>query len=200
MKEAIEHLRHNDPILSEIIDRVGDYGIQFREPGFPTLVRSIVYQQLSGRVAAVIFGRLEKAAGGEITPAKILKMRPARMRALGLSKQKTLYIRDLARHTRDGQLVFEDLPALDDLAVIERLTQVKGIGVWTAHMFLIFALRRTDILPTGDLGVRSAMRKAYGLDELPAPAEMEALARKWRPYCSVASWYLWRSLEGEAAL
>jgi DNA-3-methyladenine glycosylase II len=200
MKEAIEHLRRNDPILSEIIRRIGDYGIQFREPGFETLVRSIVYQQLSGRVASVIFGRLAKAAGGRLTPENILKLRPARMRALGLSKQKTLYIRDLARHTRDGKLVFEELAALEDSLVIERLTQVKGIGVWTAHMFLIFALRRTDVLPTGDLGVRNAMKKAYAMAEPPTPAEMEALAERWRPYCSVASWYLWRSLEGDAAL
>jgi 3-methyladenine DNA glycosylase/8-oxoguanine DNA glycosylase len=200
MKEAIEHLSQNDPILSEIIDRVGDYGIQFREPGFDTLVRSIVYQQLSGRVASVIFARLAKAAGGNLTPENILKLRPARMRALGLSKQKTLYIRDLARHTRDGKLVFEELAALADELVIERLTQVKGIGVWTAHMFLIFALRRTDILPTGDLGIRNAMKKAYAMAEPPTPAEMEAMAKRWRPYCSVASWYLWRSLEGDAAL
>ena len=200
MKEAIQHLRRNDPILSEIIDRVGDYGIQFREPGFETLVRSIVYQQLSGSVASVIFGRLVKAAGEPLTPANILKLRPARMRALGLSKQKTIYIRDLARHTRDGRVVFEDLGSLDDSVIIERLTQVKGIGVWTVHMFLIFALRRTDVLPTGDLGIRNAMRKAYGLTEAPKPAEMENLAKAWRPYCSVASWYLWRSLEGEAAL
>jgi DNA-3-methyladenine glycosylase II len=122
------------------------------------------------------------------------------MRALGLSKQKTLYIRDLARHTRDGKLVFEELAALADELVIERLTQVKGIGVWTAHMFLIFALRRTDILPTGDLGIRNAMKKAYAMAEPPTPAEMEAMAKRWRPYCSVASWYLWRSLEGDAAL
>jgi len=200
MKEAIEHLRRNDPILSEIIRRIGDYGIQFREPGFETLVTSIVYQQLSGRVASVIFGRLAKAAGGRLTPENILKLRPARMRALGLSKQKTLYIRDLARHSRDGKLVFEELAALEDSLVIERLTQVKGIGVWTAHMFLIFALRRTDVLPTGDLGIRNAMRKAYAMAEPPTPAEMEALAERWRPYCSVASWYLWRSLEGDAAL
>ena len=200
MKEAIEHLRRNDPILSEIIRRVGDYGIQFREPGFDTLVRSIVYQQLSGRVASVIFGRLAKAAGDPLTPENILKLRPARMRALGLSKQKTLYIRDLARHTRDGKLVFEELAALQDSLVIERLTQVKGIGVWTAHMFLIFALRRTDVLPTGDLGIRNAMRKAYAMAEPPSPAEMETMAKRWRPYCSVASWYLWRSLEGDAAL
>jgi DNA-3-methyladenine glycosylase II len=200
MKKAIEHLRQNDPILSEIIRRVGDYGIQFREPGFETLVRSIVYQQLSGRVASVIFGRLAKAAGGRLTPDNILKLRPARMRALGLSKQKTLYIRDLARHTRDGKLVFEELAALEDSLVIERLTQVKGIGVWTAHMFLIFALRRTDVLPTGDLGIRNAMKKAYAMAEPPTPAEMETLAQRWRPYCSVASWYLWRSLEGDANL
>jgi DNA-3-methyladenine glycosylase II len=198
MKEAIQHLRRSDPVLSEIIDRVGDYRIQFRQPDFDSLVRSIVYQQLSGRVASVIFGRLAKAAGGSLTPAAILKLRPARMRSLGLSKQKTAYIRDLARHTRDGRVVFEELAALDDNTVIERLTQVKGIGVWTAHMFLIFALRRTDVLPTGDLGVRNAMRKAYGMAEAPTPAEMEAVALRWRPYCSVASWYLWRSLETDA--
>lgn len=200
MKEAIQHLRRHDPILSQIIDRVGDYGIQFREPVFETLVRSIVYQQLSGRVASVIFGRLEKATGSPLTPASILKLRPSRMRSLGLSKQKTEYIRDLARHTRDGKVVFEDLAALEDGVIIERLTQVKGIGVWTVHMFLIFALKRTDVLPTGDLGIRNAMKKAYKLAEPPTPAEMEKLAQRWRPYCSVASWYLWRSLEGEAAL
>jgi len=200
MKEAIQHLHQNDPVLSEIIHRVGDYGIQFRDPGFETLVKSIVYQQLSGRVASVIFARLVKAAGGPLTHENILKMRPARMRAIGLSKQKTVYIRDLARLTRDGRVVFEELAALDDAAVIERLTQVKGIGVWTVHMFLIFALRRADVLPTGDLGIRNAMRKAYGMTELPTPTEMETLAKRWRPYCSVASWYLWRSLETDANL
>ena len=200
MKEAIQHLRSKDPVLSEIIDRVGDYGIQFRDPDFETLVKSIVYQQLSGRVASVIFGRLAKAVGGKMTPEKILKLRPARMRSLGLSTQKTAYIRDLARHTRDGRLVFQELAALEDAAVIERLTQVKGIGVWTAHMFLMFALRRTDVLPTGDLGIRNAIRKAYGMAEPPSPAEIEAVAVCWRPYCTVASWYLWRSLETDANL
>lgn len=200
MKDAIEHLRRSDPILSEIIGRVGDYGIQFREPDFETLVKSIVYQQLSGRVAGVIFGRLTAAAGGRLTPANILKLRPSRMRTLGLSTQKTAYIRDLARQTRDELLVFEELLDLPDAAVIERVTKVKGIGVWTAHMFLIFALRRHDILPTGDLGIRNAIRRAYGLAELPTPAEMERMAERWRPYCSVASWYLWRSLEGDANL
>src|SRR5207247_5559005 len=121
-----------------------------------------------------------------------------RMRTLGLSGQKTAYIRDLARHTRDGRVVFGELTELSDAEVIERLTQVKGIGVWTVHMFLIFALRRTDVLPIGDLGIRNAIRKAYGFEELPGPAEMEELAVRWRPYCTVASWYLWRSLEPNA--
>ena len=110
MQEAIHHLRRSDPILSEIIDRVGEYGMQFREPDFESLVRSIVYQQLSGRVASVIFGRLSKATGDNLTPQNILKLRPSRMRTLGLSTQKTAYIRDLARHTRDGTVVFEELP------------------------------------------------------------------------------------------
>lgn len=200
MKEAIQHLKRRDPVLSGIIDRVGDYGIEFRDPDFETLVKSIVYQQLSGRVAHVIFGRVVKAAGGKLTPENILKLRPSRMRALGLSGQKTAYIRDLARHTRDGRVNFAELLDLPDEAVIERLTEVKGIGVWTAHMFLIFALRRTDVLPLGDLGIRAAIRKAYGFAELPEPAEMETLAARWRPYCTVASWYLWRSLEPNANL
>lgn len=200
MKRAISHLRKSDPVLAEIIGRVGEYRLQFREPNFETLVRSIVYQQLSGRVASVILGRLVDAVGGEVTPANILKLRPARMRKLGLSGQKTAYIRDLARHTRDGAIVFEELPALPDAEVIERLTKVKGIGVWTVHMFLMFALRRVDVLPTGDLGIRNAIRKAYNLPEMPAPKDVEAMAERWRPYCTVASWYLWRSLEGDANL
>ena len=200
MQQAIEHLKRSDPILSAIIDRVGEYRIQFREPGFETLVKSIVYQQLSGRVAAVIFGRLLTAAGPKMTPESVLKLRPTRMRKLGLSTQKTAYIRDLARHTRDGHVIFEELHGLSDQAVIEQLTQVKGIGVWTVHMFLIFALQRTDILPTGDLGIRNAIRKAYGMSELPSSAEMEAIAACWRPFCTVASWYLWRSLEPNANL
>jgi DNA-3-methyladenine glycosylase II len=122
------------------------------------------------------------------------------MRALGLSTQKTAYIRDLARHVRDGDIVFEDLAEMSDDAIIERLTQVKGIGVWTVHMFLMFALRRPNVLPTGDLGIRNAIRKAYGMEEIPKPADIEALAASWHPYCSVASWYLWRSLEPNANL
>jgi DNA-3-methyladenine glycosylase II len=188
MRKAILHLKKADPVLGLIIERVGAYRIEYREPDFQTLVRSIVYQQLSGKVAKVIFNRLaELLPDAKITPA-------------GLSKQKTAYIRDLARKTVQGKVRFEALRELADHEVIEHLTQVKGIGVWTAHMFLIFALRRLDVLPTGDLGVRSAIRKVYGLEELPHPKQVEELAASWRPYCSVASWYLWRSLDNQAAL
>jgi DNA-3-methyladenine glycosylase II len=200
MHHAIAHLQRQDPVLAGIIDRVGDYRIEFRDPDFETLVKSIVFQQLSGRVAGVIFGRLAAAVGGKLTPAGVLKLRPSRMRTLGLSSQKIAYIRDLARHIRDGALVFEELAGLPDAAVIERLTQVKGIGVWTVHMFLIFALRRTDVLPTGDLGIRNAIRKAYGLEEVPTPSQVEIMAERWHPFCTVASWYLWRSLEPNANL
>lgn len=201
MQEAIHHLKTSDPVLARIIERVGEYRMEFREPGFETLARAIVFQQLTGRVARVIFERLMRAAGGPpLTPEKVLKLRPARMRTLGLSPQKTAYVRDLARHTRDGRLDFSRIPRLPDEEVVRELTQVKGIGVWTAHMFLIFALRRGDVLPTGDLGIRAAMRKAYGMAELPRATEMEEIARAWRPWCSVASWYLWRSLDGQVEL
>jgi len=199
-RAAILHLKRQDPVLAAIIDRVGDYRIEFRDPDFETLAKSIVFQQLSGRVANVIFGRLVEAVGGKLTPAGVLKLRPSRMRTLGLSGQKVAYIRDLARHARDGRLVFEHLADLPDGAVIETLTQVKGIGVWTVHMFLIFALRRLNVLPTGDLGIRNAIRKAYNLNQAPSPSEVEAMAGRWHPYCTVASWYLWRSLEPNANL
>jgi DNA-3-methyladenine glycosylase II len=201
MRKAILHLKKSDPVLASLIGRVGAYKMQYRDPSFETLVRSIVYQQLSGRVAKVIFDRLAAAVpGGKLTPAAILKLTPARMRKCGLSKQKTAYIRDLARKTARGKVNFDALRTLPDEAVIECLTEVKGIGVWTAHMFLMFALERPDVLPTGDLGIRSAIRKAYGLADLPHPKKIEELAVSWRPYCSVASWYLWRSLENPAEL
>ena len=196
MRKALHHLKTADPVLGTIIDRVGPYKMQYRDPNFHTLVRSIVYQQLSGKAALTIFNRLIAAAKADpLTPESILKLRPARMRALGLSKQKLTYIRELARMTRDGLVRFDQVTSLEDAAIIEHFTKVKGIGVWTAQMFLIFALRRLDVLPTGDLGVRAAIKRAYNLAELPTPAEMEKIAASWRPYCSVASWYLWRSLE-----
>jgi DNA-3-methyladenine glycosylase II len=201
MRQAIRHLQAADPVIGGIIARVGPYRIEFRDPAFETLVKAIVSQQLSGRVAQVIFGRLVDAVpDGRLTPEGLLALRPVKMRKLGLSKQKTAYIRDLARQTRDGVVDFAELLALPDAEVIERLTRVKGVGVWTAHMFLIFALRRTNVLPIGDLGIRAAIRKAYGLAELPTPSEMEVLGQRWHPYCTVAAWYLWRSLEPNANL
>jgi DNA-3-methyladenine glycosylase II len=201
MKRATNHLKKADPVLAAIIERVGPYRIEYREPIFQTLVRSIVYQQLNGKAALTIFNRLAAAAKADpLTPESILRLRPARMRALGLSKQKLTYIRELARFTKSGEINFDLYPALKDEHVIEQLTRVKGIGVWTAHMFLIFALRRHDVLPTGDFGVRAAMKKAYNLPAMPTPAEMERIAAAWRPYCSVASWYLWRSLENQGAM
>jgi DNA-3-methyladenine glycosylase II len=191
----LAHLRSADPILAGIIERVGAYAMQYHEPTFRALVRSIVFQQLHGKAARAIFDRLQNKAGGEITPESILKLRPAQMRALGLSKQKLTYIRDLARKTRDGVVEFKRLPEMTDEEVIAELVQVKGIGEWTAHMFLMFALRRPNILPTGDYGVRAAMRKAYGMKAMPKPRTMQRIARCWHPYCSVASWYMWRSLD-----
>ena len=204
MRAALKHLK-KDPVLAGILKQVGPCTIQYRDPTFDTLVRSIVYQQLSGRVASVIFGRLLEAVRSsgddeELTPAGIMKLRIPPMRKLGLSGQKTLYIRELAKHTRKGNIVFESLANLPDADVIAHLTQVKGIGVWTAQMFLMFALRREDVLPVADLGIRSAMKKAWNLPALPKPPEMEQLAASWQPWRSIACWYLWRYLDGPAAL
>jgi DNA-3-methyladenine glycosylase II len=196
MKKAIAHLKKSDTVLAAIIERAGAYKIHYREPDFETLVRSITNQQLNGTAAATIFARLHAAAKADpLTPESILKLRPARMRSVGLSGQKTKYIRELARMTRDGEVNFEQCATLENEAVVEHLTRVKGVGVWTVHMFLMFALRRHDVLPTGDFGIRMAMKKAYGLEDLPKPDEMEKIAAPWRPYSSVACWYLWRSLE-----
>jgi DNA-3-methyladenine glycosylase II len=201
MRKAIQHLTAADPVMAAIIEKAGAYRIAYREPVFQTLVRSIVYQQLSGKAALTIFNRLAKAAKADpMTPEAILKLRPQRMRTLGLSQQKTNYIRELARLTRDGEIQFESLPEMEDAAIIETLTRVKGVGVWTVQMFLIFALRRPNVLPVGDLGVRAAVKKAYALSDLPKPAEMERIAAAWHPYCSVAAWYLWRSLDNQGAM
>jgi DNA-3-methyladenine glycosylase II len=200
MRIALRHLRTADPVIGELIGQIGPYKIEYLEPRFDTLAKAIVYQQLSGKAAHTIYTRLSDALDAEVTPENVLKLPPARMRKLGLSKQKIAYIRDLAAHTRDGVVDFAALPRLDDDAVVETLTRVKGIGVWTAHMFLIFALRRPDVLPVGDLGIRAAVRKGYALDEMPTPGEIEERGRCWRPYATVASWYLWRSLESKAGM
>ena len=201
MRKAIAHLRKADPVLASIIKQVGPYRMEYRDPEFGSLVRSIAYQQLSTKVAGVILGRLLDALPGrELTPASILALTCEEMRAFGLSGAKTKYIRDLAERTLAGHVIFDNLISRSDDEVIEHLTQVKGIGVWTAHMFLIFALQRPNILPTGDLGVRAAIKKAYGLEALPTPLEVSEIAANWHPYCSVASWYLWRSLDGSAQI
>jgi DNA-3-methyladenine glycosylase II len=201
MRKAINHLKKADPVMAAIIAKAGPYRVGYRDPVFQTLVRSIVYQQLNGKAALTIFNRLAEAAKvNPMTPESILKLRPQKMRAVGLSKQKSLYIREVARLTRDGEMQFERLPEMEDAAIIETLTRVKGVGVWTVQMFLMFALQRPNVLPVGDLAVRAAMKKAYGLADLPKPAEMERIAEAWHPYCSVASWYLWRSLENPGAM
>lgn len=187
--------------MKAIIRRVGPFAMEYRDPTFDALVRSIIFQQVSGAVGRVFVNRLRAAMpDGIITPDAILALTPESMRRMGLSTAKTLYIRELARHTVEGSVVFETLGGATDEEVIAALTQVKGIGVWTAQMFLMFALRRLDVLPVGDLGVRKAMQIEYGLPELPKPGQMLELAAPWRPYCSVASWYLWRSLDGIAEL
>jgi DNA-3-methyladenine glycosylase II len=201
MRKAINHLKKADPVLAAIIQKAGPYRATYMEPVFQTLVRSIVYQQLSGKAAMTIFKRLAEAAKvTPLTPEAILKMRPQRMRTLGLSKQKTVYIRELAKLTRDGNIQFERLPEMEDAAIIETLTRVKGVGVWTVQMFLMFALQRPNVMPVGDLGVRVAMKKDYGLAELPKPQEMESIAAAWHPFSSIASWYMWRSLENQGTV
>ena len=195
MKHILQHLS-KDAVMAEIIERVGPFAMSYRDPTFEALVRSIVSQQLSTKVAAVIYNRLAKAVrGGAMTPESILRLRTTTMRKVGLSGQKVDYIQSLARHAVDGSLPFESLIEMDDEAVIARLTQVKGVGVWTAHMFLMFGLRRPDILAVGDLGIRQAIQRAYTLPKMPKPAEVERIAANWRPHRSVACWYLWRSLE-----
>ncbi len=173
--------------------------MSYRKPEFSTLVRSIVYQQVSGKAAATIYARLARTAG-RVSPTSILRLSGQDLRAAGLSGQKASYIRDLAEKTHRRELRFRTLDNLADGDVISELTTVRGVGVWTAQMYLIFALRRPDVLPTADLGIRVAMRNAYNLEDLPTPDQMTSLAAPWRPWCSVACWYLWRSLDGPAAL
>lgn len=200
-RAAIAHLAQADAVMAEIVARVGPFRMAYREPDFETLVRSVVYQQISGKAAMAIFGRLQAACGnGRLCPDGVLTLSRDALRGLGLSSQKARYVWDLAEKTRDKTLDFSRLPGLPDDAVIAILTQVTGVGRWTAQMFLMFALRRPDVLPVADLGVRAAMQRAYRLRRPPTPERMQRIARPWHPYASVASWYLWRSLENFAAL
>lgn len=195
MKRALDHLKKSDAILASIIARVGPCKMTYREPTFEMLARAIVFQQLSTKAARTIYGRLEEAAGGALTPQAIQNLSVGEMRRAGLSRQKLGYIRDLAEHAISGKVDFARLPEMSDEEVIAALTDIKGIGVWTAHMFLLFSLRRPNILPVGDLGVRMAIQRFYRKRKLPTPKQIEQVAKTWHPYCSYAAWYLWRSLE-----
>ncbi len=199
MEHAVRHLKNADPVLAELIERVGPCNLTYREPTFDTMLRSIVFQQLSGKAARTIYDRVVAACGGKVSPEHILKLRAPTLRKAGLSKQKISYLRDLAKRTASGEIEFHRLHQMSDEEVIEHLTRVKGIGVWSAHMFLLFALKREDVLPVGDLGVRAAIRRLYRKRTLPSPKQIEKLATAWRPYCSIATWYLWRSFDTPVA-
>ena len=220
MRKAVLHLKKSDPLMRAIIERVGPCRMEFGEPTFHSLAEAIVYQQLNGKAAATIFKRFTTLTGDPVTPQGILKLSAEQLRAVGLSKQKSSYLFDMAERASRGDLDFSKLAEMTDDEVIEHLTQVKGVGVWTAHMFLMFTLRRPDVLPTGDFGIRMAMHKYY-LDRaakrkngggktktkkavtktpkvkitLPTPDQMQKIAKRWEPYRSIACWYLWRSLE-----
>ena len=195
MRNAVIHLKKCDPVLRNIIERVGPCRMEYGLPEFNSLAEAIVYQQLNGKAAASIFDRFAALAGDPLTPEGILKLSDKQLRSVGLSKQKSSYLKDLAAKTGAGLLDFSRIHELADEEVIHHLTQVKGVGVWTAHMFLIFSLRRPDVLPTGDYGVQVAMKKHYKKRKLPKPKDMEKIAKAWAPYRSVACWYMWRSLD-----
>ena len=193
MKAAVAHLRRADPVMAKIIRRVGPCQLAVLQPNFETLARIVTFQQLHGKAAATIFARVQRAVGRSFTATAFLKAEPETLRACGLSRQKLASLTDLAEHVVRRQIDFRKLPALDNDAVIKILTQVRGVGSWTA-------LGRNNVLPAGDFGIRNAVRQAYGLKEMPKAAELEEIARCWHPYCTVASWYLWRSLDGAADL
>lgn len=197
-RAAVRHLKKSDPVLEDIIERVGPSRFVQRATGshLDALVRSIISQQLSTSAAATIHARVIALVGvPDPRPEDWLALNDPELRSAGLSRQKIAYIRDLARHVKDGELPMETLHEMSDDEVIEALTAVKGIGVWTAQMFLMFRLGRRDILPVLDLGIRNAFRRAYRMRKPPTEKRMYAIAKAWAPYRSVASWYLWSSLE-----
>ncbi len=202
----IAHLRESDPILRRVIDAAPPDALADRRAGRPhdhygALVRSIVGQQLSTKAARAIFTRLTDRFGGRTpTPAEVLADDPDELRAAaGLSRAKVTFLRSLAEHVLSGELELERLDDLADEEVIAELVAVKGIGTWSAHMFLMFHLQRPDVLAVGDLGIRKAVMALYGLPEMPAPAQIETIAEPWRPYRTVACLYLWESLDAVPA-
>jgi DNA-3-methyladenine glycosylase II len=207
VKRATEHLRASDPVLAGVIDAVGKLpssraGRPAPDDHYGALVRAIVGQQLSVFAARAIYGRLTERFGGgwrrAQTPQEILDQDPEELRtAVGLSRAKVGFLRSLAEHVLSGELELQRLDELSDADVIAELVGVKGLGEWTSHMFLMFQLERPDVLAVGDLGIRRAIERAYGLDAMPDPAEVERLGEPWRPYRTLACRYLWRSLQNE---
>jgi DNA-3-methyladenine glycosylase II len=195
MRKAINHLKKSDPTLAAIIERVGPCRMEFGPAEFHSLAEAIVYQQLNGKAAVTIFKRFAALAGDPVQPEGILKLTDAQLRSVGLSKQKSSYLKDMAARAARGELDFTRLPEMTDDEVIKHLTQVKGVGVWTAHMFLMFTLKRPNVLPTGDYGIQMAMKKHYKKRKMPKPEVMTKIAKSWEPFRSVACWYLWRSLD-----
>jgi DNA-3-methyladenine glycosylase II len=189
-------LMRRDPRLSALIKRVGKCRLpesRTRHP-FAALVRAVIAQQLSGKAAQTIHDRVMALVGGvdRLDPSSLLAVDPTALRGAGLSRQKISYLQDLAAHVQDGRLDLDALETLPDAEVIEAITAVRGFGRWTAEMFLMFRLNRPDVFPVGDLGIVKGVQTLYGMKARPAPRTMERLAEPWRPYRSIAAWYLWR--------
>jgi len=199
LRAAERHLSKRDPVLRPFIKKHGPCRLRPHTRHFETLIDAIISQQLSTKAADTIVGRFKSiyAPARFPKPAQILVTPDETLRATGMSGAKVAFVKDLAAKTDSGAIKFQRLSRMSDEEVIETLIPVKGIGVWTVHMFLIFSLGRMDVLPVGDLGIRRAIERLYGFDRLPNPAEIERVAedRGWRPYCSIASWFLWRSWE-----
>jgi DNA-3-methyladenine glycosylase II len=194
--DPVKYLSRVDPQLEVVINTVGKYSIRLRTDAFQSLVESIIYQQLAGSAANVIYTRFIKYYNNMMpTPMDIISTSDMELKSkIGLSSKKVQYLKDLATKIAERKLSLDLLTTLSDEEVINQLIQVKGIGRWTAEMFLIFCLGRPDVLPVTDLGIRKAMHNIYSLSELPKPAEMLAIAQPWRPHRTVATWYLWKSL------
>ena len=194
-------LMRRDPVLAAIIKRHGRCAlgeVRDRFDHFSMLVRAIVFQQLSTKAATTIHNRLlESVPGGKPDPSLLAALTDEQFRTAGISRQKALYLRDLCEKVGSGAVPLQHVDGMSDEDVITALTQVKGIGRWTAEMFLIFRLQRPDVLPVNDLGIINAIQRAYRLRKKPTPARMLKLGEAWRPYRSIASWYLWRSLDNE---
>jgi DNA-3-methyladenine glycosylase II len=195
-EEAAKHLRKKCPVMRQVIKNVGPCTLTLQRDRFAMLARSILHQQISGHAAKAIMGKLlTRLPDGRLTAAGFAALTDDEYRASGVSAQKSKYLRSLAELTLDGKVKLTGLTNWSDQKIIDELVQIKGIGVWTAQMFLMFSLGRPDVLPWDDLGVRTAIRKLFELEEMPKRADCERVAAPWRPYATVASWYCWRSLE-----